>query len=404
MKINENYNIIPCLREGYNFGPNAPSIEYSFTQSMWTSSLGSVTNLEIIASGSPSVSTNPLERRWEASGSLNGVSYKNRKYKMQVSSSVDVRYEGFSGWDLNNLPPEGENFTQIDVLLVAGGAAGGKTNGGAGGGGGCGGAVYTSSFNLVWGYTSTTMSLEIPQIGYSSSSYSTASLFTASFIAEPSVDYIVSASTITNPYALFLTNVIVGQGGYPESASAFIGNANFRYESLVPSEQTFYYTSSITFPNYGDLTLTTLTSSNEGIVYGIGADNESGSYAQRGLQWLDGTYYAGGGGAGGSFGGGGASIYKNGVDGGGNGGDDFDVATAGAANTGGGGGGVYYALGAGALGREGGSGIVKFRYYDPSGSLSSFGGEKTTVGDYVYHTFTASGVFGFEIPSSSIYT
>jgi hypothetical protein len=108
-----------------------------------------------------------------------------------------------------------------------------------------------------------------------------------------------------------------------------------------------------------------------------GAEGGSGS------QWLDGLWYAGGGGGGGRFdlpGG------LGGIGGGGNGGNEFNAptASAGTPNTGGGGGGDF-------TGRDGGSGIVKIRYFG-SGSLFT-GGNISYSGSYTYHTFTASGTF-----------
>lgn len=114
---------------------------------------------------------------------------------------------------------------------------------------------------------------------------------------------------------------------------------------------------------------------------GKGGDGGTGS------AWFDGNYYAGGGGAA-TF----SSLFYAGVGGlggGGRGGYNTGLAAAGVANTGGGGGGSSQT--GSLLGGDGGSGIVKIRYYG-SGSKAT-GGTISYSGSYTYHTFTASGVF-----------
>jgi hypothetical protein len=106
-----------------------------------------------------------------------------------------------------------------------------------------------------------------------------------------------------------------------------------------------------------------------------------------GLQWLNGTYYAGG--AGGS----GGTAAVGGLGGGGTGsiinvqGNYVSGGSAGGTNTGGGSGGGRVGN---TTGFNGGSGIVIIRY---SGSQRGTGGTVTSSGGYTYHTFTSSGTY-----------
>jgi prepilin-type N-terminal cleavage/methylation domain-containing protein len=105
-----------------------------------------------------------------------------------------------------------------------------------------------------------------------------------------------------------------------------------------------------------------------------------------GIQWLNGSWYAGGG-SGGHWGGVGTS--GNGGSGiGGKGGINNGPvhATAPVANTGSGGGGGC----GGATASAGAAGVVIIRY---QGSPMATGGTITSSGGYTYHTFTASGTF-----------
>jgi hypothetical protein len=100
-----------------------------------------------------------------------------------------------------------------------------------------------------------------------------------------------------------------------------------------------------------------------------------------GLQWLNGTYYAGGGGTQGAYG------YQTGTGGLGGGG----TGSNGSPNTGGGGG-----SGNNSNNYSGGSGIVIIRYLtgatDSGGNpINPSGGTSSTSGSYTYHTFTTSG-------------
>jgi hypothetical protein len=121
---------------------------------------------------------------------------------------------------------------------------------------------------------------------------------------------------------------------------------------------------------------------------GTGPDNSGkGGDGGSGSIWYDGNYYAGGGGS--------ATFTSvafagvGGIGGGGLGGYNNALAVTGSKNTGGGGGGgSQFGTGAGA---DGGSGIVKIRYYG-TGS-KAIGGTITYSGEYTYHSFTASGTF-----------
>jgi hypothetical protein len=109
-----------------------------------------------------------------------------------------------------------------------------------------------------------------------------------------------------------------------------------------------------------------------------------------GLQWLNGTYYAGGGGS--AWEGITTNLPPGGTGGGGTGGSAPSThATAGTTNTGGGGGGGQtYPNGGTANAGAGGSGVVIVRYL---GAQRGSGGTVTSTGGYTYHTFTGSGTF-----------
>ena len=116
-----------------------------------------------------------------------------------------------------------------------------------------------------------------------------------------------------------------------------------------------------------------------------GDNNTAPANGGVGLQWLNGSYYAGGGGAGTD-----TTDSAGGNGGGGRGGKGSPAVTsvAGTANTGGGGGGGRGYSGDG--GKAGGSGIVIIRY---AGTQRGTGGTVTSVGGYTYHTFTSSGSY-----------
>jgi hypothetical protein len=91
-------------------------------------------------------------------------------------------------------------------------------------------------------------------------------------------------------------------------------------------------------------------------------------------------------------GGGGGYIGRGGIGGGASGSSNLTVYT-GSINTGGGGGGFNAGSFTPSAGGKGGSGIVSIRYVGPSILFS--GGEITSSGSYVYHTFRSPGTYLF---------
>jgi hypothetical protein len=118
-----------------------------------------------------------------------------------------------------------------------------------------------------------------------------------------------------------------------------------------------------------------------------GTDGKAGDGGSGSL-WYDGNYYAGGGGSA-TLSGVIGNTGVGGTGGGGIGGYNNAGPVTGSKNTGGGGGGGS-AFGTG-QGADGGSGIVKIRYYG-TGSKAT-GGTITYSGGYTYHSFTASATF-----------
>jgi hypothetical protein len=106
-----------------------------------------------------------------------------------------------------------------------------------------------------------------------------------------------------------------------------------------------------------------------------------------GLQWSNGSYYAGGGG-GATYGG-----YAGGTGGigGGGAGGSTGPGTSGTNGTGGGGGAASYPGSSYGAGANGGSGVVIIRYLGTAQRAS--GGTVSITGGYVYHTFTQSGTY-----------
>ena len=121
-----------------------------------------------------------------------------------------------------------------------------------------------------------------------------------------------------------------------------------------------------------------------------------GGVGGMGYQWIDGLYYAGGGG--------GASYGLGGLGGGGNGATTSDSTpgqngSPGQPNTGGGAGGNYSQQVRTTLG---GTGVVKLRYFDPSGKYEPIVGgngvvEKTLIGNYTYITIKNGGDFQIKL-------
>lgn len=409
--LNLNYNIIGAkIDEGYTW-PNSASIDYIFTSSVI--SLGLETNTQLTVEVSSSQA--PKRREFATFGSLNGVPYKERYIKARPDSDVNVYYQGLGPWDTTNVPT-GSTFPVIDYILVGGGAAGNRTDGGNnGGGGGNGGIIITGSFDIPFTQYQATMSLSIPEIGYSNTtaSYSgfnavTESLLTASFTASANTKYDIFATSSINPFVYKVKVLQVGGGGRND-ASETNRSANGLYETSVALSAS-YQCSVVAFlsldnPNVSASISTAgqigtppqyLNVTSSGLLYAFGGlgggVNDPATNGQAGLTWLNGQVY-------GSGGGGGRSVTNNASAGGP--GAGAGGSSAGAPNGGGGGGGSDYTAGSGGLGGPGGSGVVVFRFYDPSGSYVSTGGIKTVQDSYVYHTFvTGSQDFTITIPTA----
>jgi hypothetical protein len=390
--LNLNYNIIGAkIDEGYTW-PNSASIDYIFTSSVI--SLGLETNTQLTVEVSSSQA--PKRREFATFGSLNGVPYKERFIKARPDSDVNVYYQGLGPWDTTNVPT-GSTFPVIDYLLVGGGACGNRTDGGNnGGGGGNGGLIITGSFDIPFTQYQATMSLSIPEIGYSNTtaSYSgfnavTQSLLTASFTASANTKYDIFATSSINPFVYKVKVLEIG-AGEPSSGGSINRSPNVGNNS--PSIISFL---SLVSPDVSS----SITTNIGGTLYafgGLGGGVSSpATNGQEGLTWFNGQVY-------GSGGGGGSSV-TNGASAGGTG-AGAGGSSAGAPNQGGGGGGSDYTLGAGFVGGPGGSGVAIFRFYDPSGSYVSTGGIRTVQDSYVYHTFvTGAQDFTITIPTAIPY-
>lgn len=415
--LNLNLNIIGAAKEGFIY-PNSASIDYVFTSSVY--SLGLETNTQLTVEVSSSQA--PKRREYSTYGSLNGVPYKERFIPTRPSSDVNVYYEGLGAWDYTNFP-SGAIAPLVDYIIVGGAAAGNRTDGGQnGGGGGQGGVIITGSFSMPFGQYQATMSLNIPQIGYSNTtaSYSgfnavTQSFLTASFTASANTKYDVYATSSINPFVYKVKVLQIGAGGrtqagtqlrtqniiYSGNGEGGTGTASYQcsvvsFLSLdnpnVSSSIATGGENGVTPPQYLNVT-------SSGIVYASGGSgggvNTPSTAGGEGLVWFNGEVY-------GSGGGGGFSVTNGPSAGGTNAGNGGS--SAGRPNYGGGGGGADYIGGAGSQGGLGGSGVVVFRFYDPSGSFVSTGGIRTVTGSYVYHTFiTGSQDFTLTIPSNNPY-
>lgn len=419
--LNLNYNIIGAAKEGFVF-PNSASLNYVFTSSVMA--LGLETNSELTMEVTSSQA--PKRREFQTNGMINGIPFKQRTVKARPSSQVNVYYEGIGAWDTTNVP-SGSTFPVVDFILVGGGAAGNRTSGGAtGGGGGQGGIIVTGSFPIPFTQYQATMSLSIPQIGYSNTtaSYSgfnavTQSLLTASFTASANTKYDILASSSINPFVYRVKVPQVGTGGVV-AASTISRNQNNQYttgaERTGSYQCTFVSFFSLDNPNVsssistwgegvpgpvpgGNVVPPFANITGSGILYasgGLGGGvNSPSTNGMEGLTWLNGEVY-------GSGGGGGSSTTNPRSDGGTNAGNGGSSAAR--ANYGGGGGGSNFTAGSGANGGPGGSGVAIFRFFDPSGSYVSTGGIRTVTGSYVYHTFITGGQdFTITVPAAIPY-
>jgi hypothetical protein len=366
-----------------------------YTQNYWTGSLSQNTLLTIESTGS-GFSPIPVNRIFEVSGSEQVIT----NITLDENSNVNVGFEGFTGWQLSSIP-SGSAGTTIEYLLVGGGSGGGRTNGQEGGGGGNGGIIVTGSYDLLYGNSVVTMSLNIPELGVSLTSPLTSSLFTSSFIAAKGTTYSITSSVTMNPYNLFVSDILIGSGGLGTSAPSNQRSANGVIE--------MFQTSSIAFPDTGNyafsnriFTKNTFNSVGTGSYGSAGAwatqqtSPPNGIFASGSFTWLNGIEYAGAGGAGDTQNA--DNLYFEATFGGGVGGRGNGIA-----NTGGGGGGSSWNDPVGTPGGLGGSGVVVLRYYDPSGSYTATGGTITVTGSFVYHTFYTNDTFRMVIPETPFY-
>jgi len=189
-------------------------------------------------------------------------------------------------------------------------------------------------------------------------------------------------------------SIVVGAGGIPSSpnggSSSFagdyagggIGNQSGYPQSNGSTPQTISC-SGRTYKQGGAGSATTGS-----LPYCIsGTDGKAGDGGS-GSVWYDGIAYAGGGGSA-TLSGVIANAGTGGFGGGGRGGYNNAGPVTGSKNTGGGGGGGSI-FGSG-IGADGGSGIVKIRYYG-TGSKAT-GGTISYSDGYTYHSFTASATF-----------
>ena len=297
-------------------------------------------------------------------------------YIQIARSSIHLVYiDATQGW----IPYSGFNTQtpaqaySIDYLVVAGGAGAGGIQVGSGisGGGGAGGYLTnTATVNIGTAYTVTigaggSGGAATGQVGFSGS--------TSSFNSTAPVGGGGgSPGRDTN-----IAGVSGGSGGGGGGGGGGSGTT----AGSGTSGQGNAGGAGFTSPNYG--------SGGGGGASAVGAAGTSagGGNGGAGLNWQSlGTFYAGGGGgasynAGGTQGTGGA--------GGGGNGSNTGAGNNATVNTGGGGGGTGKDN-TGAVGGNGGSGIVIIRY---SGSQRGTGGTVTSAGGYTYHTFTASSTY-----------
>ena len=153
--LNLNLNIIGGGIQKNNSSFDA-RLFYEYLQSFWSASLLSNATLTIVASGSQEYAE-PRNSIIVLSGS---AASQTGTYLIERTSTVDVTFQSYDFW--NN--------------------------------------VVESSFP----YANVTMSLDIPAIGYSEQSYTTASLLTASFIADSKGIYDINASIVVNDNSLLL--------------------------------------------------------------------------------------------------------------------------------------------------------------------------------------------------------
>jgi hypothetical protein len=251
----------------------------------------------------------------------------------------------------------------IDYLVVAGGGGGGS---GTAGGGGAGGLIQASSIAVSPGTNYViTIGAGATAVVYpnASNSGSNTNAFGVEAIGGGRGGGINASGVTNNPGAGGSgggqASYSSGTSGSPGAGTAGQGNA-------------------------GGVSTGGGGGGGGGGAGAAGTANTGGATGGAGLQWSNGTYYAGGGA--GAFGGSAASggIGGGGACSGGSGG------TNGVANTGGGGG-ANWTFTNGAQAGGGGSGVVIVRYL--GSTQRATGGTVTITGGYVYHTFTTSGTY-----------
>jgi hypothetical protein len=253
----------------------------------------------------------------------------NSTYLLNISNLGLFQYTQSVVVDCPN-PPD----LEVEYLVVGGGDAVYLTGYGGGGGG-----FLSGSTSIVW---NDTLAIEVGAGGTTA-------------IDDFGKESYISSSIVG---MLIASGAIEGQSGQPQGNSAGLGGPYpiGRGGGAGAAEN--------------------------GIDGTVNASGRGGN----GLQWLNGTYYAGGGG--GSTNGPGVSAGTGTPDfgGGGNGaGFPYGSGSAGTDGLGGGSGGEN---------AKGGSGVVIIRY--STGSVRpAYGGVVTEVGGYVYHTFTGSADFRY---------
>ena len=258
----------------------------------------------------------------------------------------------------------------IEYLVVAGGGSGGSGNGGSGGGGGGGYIANTATVIPLSTYTTT--------VGAGGA----ATVNSANTVGNDG-----SNSTL-NGTGLLQTAIAGGGGGAWSVQAGRSGGSGGGGGGFSASGGS----------GTGGQGYAGGTGSNSSGPYSGGGGGGAGAVGQStnsavanggvGLQWVNGSFYAGGGGAG-TEQSGYTSGGLGGNGGGGRGGYSNTLAISGTTNTGGGGGGGGYPSPY-LTGAAGGSGIIIIRY---SGAQRGTGGTITSSGGYTYHTFTSSGTY-----------
>ena len=223
----------------------------------------------------------------------------------------------------------------IDYLIVGGGTSGGNNPGN----GGCAGGFLSASAQIAFPSTLTI------SVGAGATNSSQEGIGSSSISASNFGYYFAGAGTFN-------------QSGYPQNNTVGLSNA------------TTFGGGAGALQNGQDAVPPT--------AFDLGLNGYGGD----GLQWLNGTYYAGGGGA---TSGNGAAPGVGGLGGGGSNTANGEDGKGG---------------GAGGSGTIGGSGAVIIRYLTNSISASFIsaiqGGQVTVTGSYTYHTFTSSAEFTYK--------